>query len=64
MGDREGGAALDQPLQGLLDHPLRLCVHARRRLVQDEDLRVVQDGAGDRDALALAAERRWPRSPT
>ena len=38
----------------LLDRLLRLRVHGGGRLVQDQDARVVQDGAGDGDALLLA----------
>jgi hypothetical protein len=35
-----------------------------RRLVEDEDGRVAHHRARDGDALALAADRRMPRSPT
>jgi hypothetical protein len=53
-----------QPVQRLLDLLFRLAVHAAGCLVEDEDARVVQDRAGDADALALAALRACPRSPT
>ena len=46
---------LHQPLDGLLDRRLGLGVDARRGLVEDQDPRVLEDGARDRDALALAA---------
>ena len=38
---------------GLLDERLALAVEARGRLVQDEDARVREDRARDRDALPL-----------
>ena len=49
------GAALHQPVQRLLDHRLVLGVDRGQRLVQHQDRRVAQQGAGDGDALALAA---------
>ena len=39
----------------LLHQPLGLGVERRGGLVQDQDRRVLQDRAGDRDPLALAA---------
>ena len=44
-------------LEGLLDQQLRLGVDVRGGLVEDQDARVAQDGAGERDALPLAAAR-------
>ena len=55
VGDRQDGAALGQAFQGLLDGALGLGVHARGRFVEDEDGRVLEQGAGDGDALLLAA---------
>ncbi len=52
---REGGPPLHQPADGLLDLFLGLHVHGGGGLVQDQDLRVVEDGAGQGDALALPA---------
>ena len=49
----EGGAPLHQPVQRLLDHRLVLRVHRGQGLVEDQDRRVAQQRAGDRDALAL-----------
>ena len=57
VGDGEHGASGDEPLQRLLNRSLGLRVHARGRLVQDEDARVVQDRPRDRHALALAARK-------
>jgi hypothetical protein len=58
--DHEGGAAGEQPVDRLLDEPLALRVERAGGLVEDEDLRVLEDRARDRDALA------WPpdRTPT
>ncbi len=64
VGDDEGGAAGDQRAEVLLDGSLGLRVHRAGGLVEDEDGRVLDDGA--------AIERRWrwppesftPRSPT
>jgi hypothetical protein len=65
VGDDEHGAAGEQPLDGLLHQPLALGVERARRLVEDEDGRVEQQGAGDGEALALAAgEPLDPRSPS
>ena len=41
--------------QARLDLLLGLGVERRGRLVEQQDARVLQDGAGDRDALLLAA---------
>ena len=49
---------LHQPLQRLLHQRLAFGVERRGRLVEQQDRRVAQDGAGDRDALALAARQR------
>ena len=51
----DGGAALHQSLQGLLHQTLALGVEGRGGLVEDEDGRVLEDGTGDADALALTA---------
>ncbi len=55
VGDDEGGAALHQVAQAILDHGLGLGVERAGGLVEDEDAGVGEDGAGDGDALALAA---------
>ena len=43
--------------QAVLDQRLALAVEARRRLVEDQDARIGEDRARDRDALALAARQ-------
>src|SRR5947209_2461435 len=55
VGDRDRRAALGQPVERLLYGALGLGVERARRLVEDQDGRVAQDRAGDRDALLLAA---------
>ena len=54
MGDHERGAVGEQRPQRLLDRPLRPDVDRRRRLVEDEDARVGEQGAREGDELALA----------
>ena len=44
-----------QLLQAFLDRRLDLRIERRGRLVEHQDRRVLQDDAGDGDALALAA---------
>ena len=53
--DDQRGAPFHELSQGLVDHRLALGVDARQRLVQHQDRRVLEDGPGDGDALALAA---------
>ena len=55
VGDDEGGASVHQVGEGLLDEVLALRVEGGGGLVEDEDGGVVQDGAGDGEALLLAA---------
>src|SRR2546423_5014486 len=55
MGDQDDGAFAHQPPDRLHDHCLRLVIDGARRLVQDQHRAVLQEGAGNGDALALAA---------
>jgi hypothetical protein len=55
MGEDQGGAALHQPVERLLDHRLVLGIDGAQRLVEHQDRRVAQQRAGDRQPLALAA---------
>ena len=48
---------LAQRLQAVLDQRLALAVEARRRLVENQDARVGENRARDRDALPLAARQ-------
>ena len=49
------GAAVHQAIERLLHQRLAFGIERRGRLVEQQDRRVLQDGAGDGDALALAA---------
>jgi hypothetical protein len=55
--DGDGGAALHQVVERLLDLLLGLGVDRRGGLVEDQDARVDEQRAGDADALALAARQ-------
>ena len=55
VGDDDGRAAAHQRVHGVLDQGLRLAVETRGRLIEDQDRRIGQEGARDRDPLALAA---------
>jgi hypothetical protein len=57
VSDGDGGAALHQRFQRFLDLALGLGIDRRGGLVQESDLGVEQDGARNRDALALAARQ-------
>ena len=52
-----GGAALHQVVQRLLDFFFRLGVHGRSGFVEDQDARINQQRAGNADALALTARQ-------
>ena len=54
VGDDDRRAAREQPAQAGLDAALGVQVDVRRRLVEDEDPRVGDERAGERDELALA----------
>ena len=54
MGNDEAGASLHQAQQRLLDAHLGAGIHAAGGFVQDEDGGIGQDGAGDREQLALS----------
>ncbi len=51
MGDHQGGAALHQARQGLLDQVLALGVEGAGGLVQQQDRRIHQQCPGNRQAL-------------
>ncbi len=55
VGDDEGGAALHEVVQAVLDEGFGFGVEGAGGFVEDEDAGVGEDGAGDGDALALAA---------
>ncbi|MCW0416310.1 hypothetical protein NB689_002064 [Xanthomonas sacchari] len=55
MGDRDHRLARHQFVQAVLDRRLHFRIQRRGGLVQDQDRRVLEQHAGDGDALALAA---------
>ena len=55
MGDRKSGAAFHEAFKGVLDEHFGFGVNRRCGFVQDEDARVVEDGAGYGYALFFAA---------
>jgi hypothetical protein len=58
----ERRAALLQPEQAIPQHVARLRVEPRRRLVEEQDARVVDEAAGDREATLHAAREPRPCS--
>ena len=54
VGDDERGAAVQEPPQRTLDLALGADVDRARRLVEDQDARIGEERAGERDQLALA----------
>jgi len=57
VGDRDHGAAAHQAAERLSDRFLGFAVESGGRLVEQQDRRVLQEGARDRDALPLAARQ-------
>ncbi len=55
VGDDQAGAAAHQALERLVDQPLALGIQRGGGLVEQQDARIGENGAGDGDALALAA---------
>ena len=55
VGDDEGGAAAHQVAQTFLNERFGFGVEAGSGFVENQDARIGEDGAGDGDALALAA---------
>ncbi len=53
--DHQRGAALGHAIELVLDVPLGVAVERRGRFVKQQDRRTFEDGAGDGDALLLAA---------
>src|SRR5688500_12767076 len=57
VGDDDAGAARRDVVQRLLDRRLGAAVEGAGRLVEDQDRRGLEQGAGDGDALLLAARQ-------
>ncbi|MNX93450.1 hypothetical protein D3C86_1256330 [compost metagenome] len=58
VGDDDGGALMQQAFERLLHQRFAFGVERRGCLVEQQDRRIAQDGAGNGDALALAAGKR------
>ena len=58
--DHERGPALEDLVDVRLHGPLRFGVEGARRLVEDEDRRLLVEGACDRDPLTLPAREQQP----
>ena len=59
VGDDDRGAAGEQAAQAVLDPALGVEVDVRRRLVEDQDPRVGDERARERDELALAGRELY-----
>ena len=55
--DHDGGSALEQGPERVLDQCLAFRIERARRLVEHEDGRILQYGARNRHALALPARQ-------
>ena len=64
VGDHHRGAAPGDSVERFLDGLLGAAVERRGGFVEDQDRGVLEQGAGDGDALLLAADSLSPRSPT
>src|SRR5260221_11013669 len=58
MCNQQRGAALQDAVNGLLDFVFSGAVDSAGRVVEHQDARAGQQGAGDGDALALTARKR------
>ena len=58
MRDDERGAAAEKAVERLADQEFGFGVHAGRGFVEDEEARIVGEGAGEIDELALADAER------
>ena len=58
VGHHEAGAALHEPVEGMLDMQLRAGVDVRRGLVEDQDGGLGEEDARDAEELALAGGKR------
>lgn len=55
LGNHEASAPAHKPIEGALDQCLSRDIHIASAVVEDEQARIEQQGAGDGDALFLAA---------
>jgi len=64
VADDQHGSVSGEPFQGVLDHVLGFAVDRAGRFIEQQDRRVAEQGAGQRDPLALAAGQPTPAGPT
>src|SRR5437764_11924332 len=57
MGDRDHRLALHQLIETLLDRRLNFRIKRARRFIENENGRILEQHAGDRNALALTARQ-------
>src|SRR5260221_1248107 len=58
MRDDKRGAAAEEAVEGIADLQLGFGVHAGGGFIKDEEARIVREGAGEIDELALADGER------
>jgi len=63
VGDHQGGAALHDLVQSSLDMPLGLGIEGRGGFVENQQWGILQQGAGNCQALALAARQQYAVLP-
>src|SRR5688500_17613696 len=57
MGDDEDGPSLEQAIDRFLNEPLRFGIERGGSLIEDENRRIDEERARDRDALPLSARQ-------
>ena len=62
--DDQSRAPRQKPIESLLDHRLGMTVERARRLVENQNARISQDGRAIAMRWRSPPERRMPRSPT
>ena len=60
VSDDEGGASLHQPVESQTDEMLRFGIHTGSRIIQNQNTRIHQHGAGNGDTLFLPARSGLP----
>ena len=63
MGDDHGGALLGDLRQGALDGGFGVVVHRSGGFIEHQHWRILEDGAGQSDALTLSAGEALPPLP-
>lgn len=59
VGNDEHSATPSGPIQRLLHHSLRLCIQSTGGFIQNQDSGVLDQGAGDGDALFLTTGQSY-----